>query len=116
MYISSSTYAIVTELERDFIRSWCSKRHLDDVYAIRALMYWIRTKNKISYSWILREENKYLYMVLCIHISLKYDGYDELYSCNFFKDLLEIYPSLDKSCYFTMEYEILSHLRWNLGL
>jgi len=55
-------------------------------------------------------------MVLCIHISLKFDGYDELFSCNFLRDLREVYPKLDPSSHFNMEFEILSHLQWNLGL
>ena len=105
----------ITNEERDFIRTWCSDRYIDDIYTVRSILYWIRIRHKISYSWVLRKENKYLYMILCIHISLKFDGYDELHYCDFFKDLKEILPTLDKNSHFNMEFEILSNLDWNLG-
>ena len=111
-----TTISSISDEERDFIRSWCYHRNLDDIYSIRSILYWIRIRDKISYSWVLGKEKKNLYMILCIHISLKFDGYDELFSCNFLRDLREIYPMLDPSSHSNMEFEILSHLQWDLGL
>jgi len=108
-------YSLISDQERYFIRSWCENRHIDDIYSIRAILYWIRVKKNIQYSFILNTHNRELYMIICIHISLKFDGYDEMFLCNFIKDLKEIRPDIDSNSHFNMELEILKHLNWDLG-
>lgn len=105
---------MITEQERDFIRSWCAMRHIDDVYMIRSLLYWIRIRDNILYSLILNNRNREIYMILCIHTSLKFDGYDELFACNFIRDLREIIPDISPTKHFEMEFEVLTHLKWKL--
>lgn len=104
----------ISDLERNFFRDWCHKRHLDDVYRIKALTYWIRVKSSVSVNFILDEVNRRLYMILCIHISLKWLGYDEEFKCNFVNDLRQELSSLRPDQHQDMEMELLRELNWKL--
>lgn len=105
----------VRDDERDYIRRWCSTRHMEDSYAIRAIIYWIRVRSSLAVFFRLRESNKELYMVICIHVAMKWQGYDEIYSVDFLKDLRTIYPELTVVVHQDMEYEVLTNLGWELG-
>lgn len=105
----------ISDAERIFIRNWCATRNLEDMYAIQALTYWIRVKASLVVSFIVRKENRELYMIICIHIALKWHGYDEVFECDFFKDLKEICPFLRCSEHQDMEIEVLRELQWELG-
>ena len=104
----------VTNEERSFFWDWCKKRYLEDVYIIHALVLWVRSKRKISVSFLLRDCNKELYMKLCIHLSLKWNGYDEIHKCDFLKDLKCTYPKLTPVEHCTMEFDLLNSLGWEL--
>lgn len=108
------TLAPVSECERDFFWKWCRERYIDDVFTVQAIVYWIRIKNNISISFLLRDANKTLYMILCIHLSMKFHGYDEMYSCNFIYDLTQIYPEMTPKEHCRMEVEVLNSLGWEL--
>lgn len=104
----------VSDSEREFIRNWCEVRHIDDVFSTLALTYWVRTKARVAVCFILCDANKTLYMILCIHLSLKWLGYDECFKCNFFKDLIDVYPSLKPDKHRLMEVELLEALNWEM--
>lgn len=104
----------ITDDERIFIRRWCAERNLEDLYPIQALTYWTRVKTSLLVSFILREQNRRLYMVICIHLALKWHGYDEMFKCNFYRDMKEVYPSLMCTEYHDMEIEVLRELQWEL--
>lgn len=105
----------VNDAERIFIRTWCIKRNLEDLYAIQALTYWVRVKASLVVSFLVRQENRELYMVICIHLALKWHGYDEVFKCDFYRDLKEIYPQIRCCEHQEMEVEILRELQWELG-
>ena len=105
----------VTDKERDFFWGWCRERHLDSVYIVSALVLWIRSKRIISIDFLLRDCNKELYMILCIHLSLKWNGYDEIHKCNFLYDLERVYPSIKACEHCDMEFRLLCALNWELG-
>lgn len=105
----------ISDNERLFIRNWCLKRNLEEIYPVQALTYWIRVKASLLVSFIVREQNRELYMIICVHLALKWHGYDELFKCNFFGDMLELYPSLRCSEHQDMEIEVLRELQWELG-
>ncbi len=88
---------------------------MEDSYAIRAIIYWIRVRSSLAVFFRLIERNKELYMVICIHVAMKWQGYDEIYSVDFLKDLRTIYPELTVVVHQDMEYEVLTNLGWELG-
>jgi len=102
----------VSDEERDFFWGWCRLRHLDDIYIIHSLLLWVRSKRSISFEFVLRDCNKYLYMILCIHLSLKWNGYDEIHKCSFLYDLRQVYPHLSEIEHSRMEFSILRVLNW----
>lgn len=71
----------------------------------------MRVRSKIWTYFLQRP--KELYMIVCIHIALKWLGYDEVLKCNFVKDLREIAPTT-KEVHQEMEFLILSELGWDL--
>jgi len=105
----------ITSHERDFIRNWCTTRNVDHSYAIRALLYWLRVKSHISVFFLLKKNNRELYMVICIHLSMKWQGYDEMFKCTFIKDLREIDIEISPVSQQDMEFQVLKNLNWNLG-
>ena len=111
---SQKTLASVTNCERDFFWGWCKERYIDDSYIVNSILIWIRSKNKLSVSFLLRDFNKELYMKLCIHLSLKWNGYDEIHKCNFLYDLKCTYPGITQKEHWEMELEILSILEWDI--
>lgn len=52
-------------------------------------------------------------MIVCVHIALKWLGYDEDKSCNFIKDLREVGP-ITMDTHQNIEYHILGELGWEL--
>lgn len=106
----------VTEYERGFINDWCRSRRIDESYSTQSLVYWIRVKRHLSVTLMLREKNVDLYMVICIHLALKWQGYEEATDskCPFYNDLLKIYPDLTKVEHSSMEFELLTFLNWEL--
>lgn len=106
-----STASAVTDKERAFFFEWAIKRNLEKQYVVLAITYWMRVRSKIWTYFLQRP--KELYMVVCIHIALKWLGYDEMLKCNFVKDLREIAPTT-KEVHQEMEFLILSELGWDL--
>jgi len=105
----------ITSEERDYIRKWCSERYIDDPYAIRAIILWIRVKSSLSVFCILKKTNKLLYMIICIHLSMKWQGYTEICKCNFLKDLREVDSELSVSSHQEMEFHVITNLNWDFG-
>lgn len=78
---------------------------------VLAIIYWMRVRSNIWTSFL--ERPKQFYMIVCIHIALKWLGYDEVLKCNFIKDLREVGP-ITKETHQSIEVMILSELRWDL--
>lgn len=76
-----------------------------------ALTYWMRVRSKIWTSFFIHP--KELYMISCIHIALKWLGYDEVLKCDFIKDLREI-SEITMDTHQEIEFLILGELGWNL--
>lgn len=106
----------ITDYERDFMNSWCIVRKIDESYLTQSLIYWIRIKKHLSITLMLCDRNVELYMVICIHLALKWQGYEEDTDtkCPFYSDLLAIYRGLTRSEHSSMEFEVLSLLNWEL--
>lgn len=107
------TLANVSEEEREFIWKWCEVRHLDDIFAVVALTYWVRARADVAVNFFFRDSYKRLYMVLCIHLALKWLGYDEENKCDFLKDLVEI-EAVEPKRHQQMEIELLRALNWEM--
>ncbi|CAM9092365.1 unnamed protein product [Ectocarpus sp. 12 AP-2014] len=101
----------VTDEERAFFLEWATKRHIEKQFVVLALTYWMRVRSKIWTCFLIRP--KQLYMIACIHIALKWLGYDEILKCNFIKDLREVEP-LTKEAHQEIEFLILGELGWDL--
>lgn len=110
----SFTPSEVSKYEREFMWTWCESRFLEGSFTVRALVYWIRVKSSLSVFFLLNDKNKELYMVICIHISMKWYGYDEMFKCNFLRDLKEIYKHLRVETHQDMEIQVLNALCWDL--
>jgi len=105
----------ITSCERDYIRKWCKDRYIDDPYAIRSIILWMRVKSSLSVFCMLKKTNKLLYMVLCIHLSMKWQGYTEVCKCNFLQDLREIDKDLSMISHQEMEFHVITNLNWDFG-
>lgn len=105
------TMSKISGAERDFIWKWCEVRNLDDIFAVVALTYWVRARADIAVNFFFSDNNKTLYMVLCIHLALKWLGYDEEKKCDFRKDLVEI-ENVQPLIHRQMEIELLTALNW----
>lgn len=101
----------VTDEERAYFVDWVEKRNLDKQYLVLALTYWMRVKSRIWTCFL--KHRKELYMVVCIHIALKWLGYDEVSKCDFVKDLRQISPVTAED-HQGMEFVVLSELEWDL--
>lgn len=106
----------VTEEERFFLRDWCQTRNLSENYIVVATTYWLRCKGHAYTSFFKFAEAKDVYLVLCIHLTLKHLGYEELYKCNFFADLRELYPRMKPREHREMEWELFRYLNFDLGI
>lgn len=106
----------VTEEERFFLRDWCQTRNLTENYIVVATTYWLRCKGHAYASFLKFAEAKDLYLVLCIHLTLKHLGYEELHRCNFLADLKELYPSINPREHREMEWEVFRFLNFDLGI
>ncbi|CAN0525235.1 unnamed protein product [Scytosiphon promiscuus] len=73
----------------------------------------MRTRSQVSVFFRLCDANKTLYMILCIHLSLKWLG-DEYQRCRFINDLREFYPSMNAEKHQRMEMELLWALNWEM--
>lgn len=105
----------VSEAEREFFWNWCGTRHLDDIFAVVALTYWVRARAEVAVNFLFNDKNKILYMVLCIHLSLKWLGYDEEKHCNFLKDLVDaVGVRLKPEVHQRMEMDLLKALNWEM--
>ena len=104
----------ISEVEREFIWNWCERRNLDDIYAVVALTYWVRAKAEIAVNFFFQEENKKLYMLICVHLSLKWLGYDEDHKCDFFADLTDVCREMKPERHRGMEIELLMALNWEM--
>jgi len=112
---SGCKLSAITEDERDYIRRWCSRRYIDDPYAIRAIILWIRVKSSLAVFFMLNKTNKLVYMIICIHLSMKWQGYTEICKCDFIKDLREIDSELSSSTHQEMEFQVITNLNWDFG-
>jgi len=99
--------------ERDFINSWCTSREIHEEPLLLSLTYWLRTRSQVSIFFGLCDSNKSLYMILCIHLALKWLG-DEYNRCRFLNDLKEVYPSANAEKHQRMEMELLWALNWEM--
>lgn len=108
------TLSKISDAEREFIWNWCGLRHLDDIFAVVALTYWVRARADVAVNFLFKDNNKRLYMVLTIHLALKWLGYDEEKKCDFFKDLVDIDSSLEPKIHQRMEIELLKALNWEM--
>ena len=105
----------VSEAEREFFWNWCGSRHLDDIFAVVALTYWVRARAEVAVSFLFNDKNSTLYMVLCIHLALKWLGYDEENKCNFYKDLVDVVGvDLKPEVHQQMEMDLLKALNWEM--
>jgi len=105
------TSSPISEDERHFFREWAHLRHIDDQYVVLALSYWTRVKSSLGPFFIIRK--KELYMITCLHISLKWLGYDEEYKCNFIADFRQV-SNITKDEHKELEMHILKELDWTL--
>ena len=111
---SPGVLSSTSEFERDFVWGWCGSRFLDDIFPVVALTYWIRCKADVAVNFLLNEKNRELYMVICIHVAMKWLGYDEDHKCDFRKDLLDVYGEVKPEAHRRMEIEILEALNWEM--
>lgn len=109
-----TTLSNVPETERDFVWEWCQSRNLDDIFAVVALTYWVRARAEVAVDFPLEADNKRLYMVLCIHVALKWLGYDEEHKCNFFADLVGVHKEIKAEQHQKMEIDLLKALGWEM--
>jgi len=112
---SKSKLTGITTDERDYIRGWCSRRYVEDSYAVRAIIFWMRVKSSLSVFFMLKPTNKMIYMILCIHISMKWQGYTETHKCDFLGDLKKVDPELSTCNHQEMEYHVITNLNWEFG-
>lgn len=106
----------ITEKERSFIRQWCAARHLGEHYIVVATTYWLRCKSHAYPSLLMFPEAKKVYMILCIHLSLKHMGYEEIHKCNFLADLKEVYACIKPVTHQQMEWELFRYLNFDMGV
>lgn len=99
--------------ERQFMERWCQHRDIEDVAMVLAITYWIRSRSQVSICFMLCESNKTIYMILCIHLALKWLG-DEYNRCRFMGDLKQVYPSIDSEKHQGMEMDLLWALNWEM--
>jgi len=59
-------------------------------------------------------DRQHLYMILCVHLALKYLGYEEVFRCNFYADLGEVCPSITVNRHQAMEWELFRTLNFDL--
>lgn len=101
----------VTDNERAFFFEWSGQRNLDKVYVVLSLTYWARVKSKIWTCFL--ERPKEMYMIICIHVALKWLGYDETLKCDFVNDLRGV-GAITMEAHQTAEFLVLSELGWEL--
>ena len=106
----------ITDTERSFIRQWCAARHLQEHYIVVATTYWLRCKSHAYTSSLMFPEAKKVYMILCIHLSLKHLGYEEIHKCNFLADLKEVYAWMKPEKHQEMEWELFRYLNFDMGV
>lgn len=104
----------ITDEERIFIKEWCTARNLGENYIVVATTYWLRCKSHLFASFLRFSEAKNLYMILCVHLALKYLGYEEVFKCNFYSDLGEVCPSITVNRHQAMEWELFRTLNFDL--
>ena len=105
------TASYISEPERNFFRDWTFSRHIGEQYLVLALSYWTRVKASLGTFFIIRK--KELYMISCIHLSLKWLGYDEEYKCNFIADYRQV-SNITKDEHKEIELHVLKELNWVL--
>jgi len=101
----------ITDEERAFFFEWATKRNLEKQHVVLAITYWMRVRSKIWTCFL--ERPKQFYMIVCIHVALKWLGYDEVLKCNFIKDLREVGP-ITMETHQRIEFMILRELHWDL--
>ncbi len=99
--------------EREFFVSWVRSRHIEDQHLVLALTYWMRVRADLATFFLVRD--KRLYMILCIHAALKWLGYDEVFKCDFLRDLREVDPRTTPRDHEDLEMEVLKSLSWDLS-
>ena len=102
----------VTPGEREFFWTWTRTRHLEDVYAVLSLTIWVRVKHHVCQLLKFTEFTplpREVCMIICIHISMKYLGYDELFKCKFRDDL-----AVTAETHRKLEFSILQALDWTI--
>lgn len=101
----------VSDSERSFFREWTASRYIEEQFAVLALTYWTRVKSQLGTFFMIRK--KELYMLACIHLSLKWLGYDEIYKCNFIQDFKQI-SNISKDEHMDIEFHVFKELNYTL--
>ena len=103
----------ISEEERLFFYHWTGSRYLENKYMILAMTYWMRIKGPMG--TFLMIGHKEHYMIICIHLALKWLAYEEEHDkkCNFLADLRQVAPIRPEE-HQSIELEILKNLSWEL--
>ena len=103
----------VTDEERAYFLEWVTKRNLPKQYFVLALTYWMRVRSRVWANMLIKGHPKEFYMIVCIHLALKWLGYDEVLKCNFVQDLQEV-AAVTMDVHQEIEFLVLSELGWFL--
>lgn len=103
----------ISDNERLFFYHWTGSRHLEHKYMLLAMTYWMRIKGPLGTFWLVNHKEHY--MIICIHLALKWLAYEEENDkkCNFLQDLKQV-AHIKPEDHQTMELEILKALNWEL--
>lgn len=97
--------------DRKFFVDWMSSRNLDKQYLLLAMTYWMRIRLDLGVFLVVKKRE--LYMIACVHTSLKWLGYDEEYRCRFIDDYRQFHPITPKE-HREIEFQVLEALGWEL--
>lgn len=73
----------------------------------------MRVRSKIWANMLIKGHPKEFYMIVCIHLALKWLGYDEVLKCNFVQDLREV-AAVTMVVHQEIEFLVLIELGWFL--
>ena len=108
---STAHASAILDDEWRFFHEWAARRNLDKMYLVLALTYWMRVRSRVWTCFL--QHPKEFYMIACLHVALKWLGYDEVLKCDFIRDFREVSP-VDKRLHQKIEILVLSELDWDL--
>jgi hypothetical protein len=103
--------SVIPTEDREWFTEWGEERFIEDVFVAQALCYWVRTRQMAVEE---REMPMGVYKVLCMHIAMKWLGYDEIYDINFLRDLRSEMGDITSTEHLETEIKILRFLQWKL--